>query len=177
MRSRGVTHPSDAPAGSRSQERPRSVDDPDAVLFRKLYPGLRRFAAAAGPLHADPDDLVQQAVANALSSRSLIEYEHPGAYLRMTIINLLRSSGRRARWHSDAVVGDAHGSTSDAYPSDLQLLEHLTTSQRAAVYLVDIEQCTHAEAASILGIAEGSVTMRLRRARQVLRDQLQRTET
>jgi DNA-directed RNA polymerase specialized sigma24 family protein len=34
----------------------------DDELFRALYPGLRRFAAAVGPLEVDPDDLVQDAL-------------------------------------------------------------------------------------------------------------------
>ena len=108
--------------------------DEEAELFRALYPGLRRFAAVAGPVEIDPDDLVQEAVTRALTRGSLTDLENPGAYLRRTIINLA-SNGRRgfARWRAAATRHGSAEPSEDAYPSDLGPLLDLAPQDRAPV--------------------------------------------
>src|SRR5205823_4802816 len=75
-----------------------SAED-DAAVFERLYPALRRFAAATGPIETDPDDLVQEAVSRVLRRHALTDLDDPGAYLRRTIANLASNERRGfARW-------------------------------------------------------------------------------
>lgn len=145
----------------------------DDDLLRDLLPGLRRFAAAWTPLRVDPDDLVQEAVAATLRTRSLTSLEHPAAYLRAAISNLARNHHRTdRRWVAlgpEAV--DAAGPVAvDRYPSDLSLLEAVPPEERALVLLVDIEHLTYAEAAEALDLSVPTVKGRLAAARRTLRE-------
>ena len=65
-------------------------------LFVELYPSLRRFAAVVGDDDMEPDDLVQEALTSALTRGSLSDLDKPGAFLRKSIMNLIRSSRRSA---------------------------------------------------------------------------------
>src|SRR5688500_5746114 len=73
--------------------KPGTGVDNDAKLFEQLYPSLRRFAAVTGGGDTDPDDLVQEAVAQTLRRQSLSSLDHPAAYLRQAIVHL--ASNRR----------------------------------------------------------------------------------
>src|SRR5882757_846422 len=86
----------------------------DGELFTALYPALRRFAGAIRPAGTDADDLVQEALARTLASRSLAGIENPTAYLRTAIVriasNNARGDRRRARrqreqTHAAEIVG------------------------------------------------------------------------
>lgn len=114
--------------------------DADAQIFAALYPSLRRYAAVIGSLSDDPDDLVQKAVARTLRQDKLAELDSPAAYLRRSISNLVINGARsdmsdRSRNH--LVVTDDEWR--DVYPSDLGLLEQLSTTERAVLLLADIE--------------------------------------
>ena len=56
----------------------------------------------------------------------------------------------------------------DALARALEMLPH---AQRAVVVLVDVDDRSYAEAASTLGIPEGTVMSRLHRGRRKLREQ------
>jgi RNA polymerase sigma-70 factor, ECF subfamily len=146
----------------------------DAALFARLYPALRRFAAVTAP-DADPDDLVQEAVARTLRRQPLNALDHPAAYLRRTIVHL--ASNRRrgfARWRSAlARLGRADDSYPPQYASDLTDLLHLSPDDRALLWLVEVEGCTYAEAANQLGITEDAARQRAARARRRLRHELE----
>jgi RNA polymerase sigma-70 factor (ECF subfamily) len=144
--------------------RPAS-QDPDADLFRMLYPSLRRFAATCAPPSLEPDDLVQQAVANALAIQPLCELDHPAAYLRVTIANLARNQHRKDR---NAPRLSEAGIETDAYPSDLAVLGSLSPDDRLALYLVEIERQSYREAADAIGCSEVALRARVMRARRRL---------
>ena len=150
----------------------------DEALFRVIYPGLRRFAAIWGPANMEPDDLVQQAVANALAHGSLHRLDDPAAYLRTTIANVARNLYRRQAPLplDDADLALAVEAAADTYPSDLAELDVLRPHERVALYLVDIERFTHAEAAAILGGSATAMRARTVRARARLRTAIREEE-
>lgn len=144
--------------------------DSDAELFRSLYPSLRRFAAAYAPPSIEPEDLVQQAVANTLAIRSLSSLRDPGAYLRASVANLARNLYRKP-W-PEVGLEDADIAASDHYPSDLGELACLSPLDRAALFLVDVERLPGREAAAALGCSSFALRTRVSRARRTLREAL-----
>ena len=143
----------------------------DAELFEELYPGLRRFAAATAPAETDPDDLVQEAVARTLRSHQLSDLDDAGAYLRRTIANLASNQRRGfARWRlAVARTGRVEEGRSAEYDSDLADLLRVSPEGRAVLFLVEVEGCPYAEAATLLGISEEAARARASRARRQLR--------
>ncbi len=150
----------------------------DEALFRVIYPGLRRFAAIWAPASVEPDDLVQHAAANALARGPLHRLDDPAAYLRSTIANLARNLYRRRNPLplDTADLSLAVEAAADSYPSDLAELDVLRPHERVALYLVDIERFTHAEAAAILGGSAAAMRARTVRARARLRTSIRDEE-
>jgi RNA polymerase sigma-70 factor (ECF subfamily) len=147
----------------------------DDALFEALYPGLRRFAAATGPMEVDPDDLVQEAVARTLRHHTLSELDDAAAYLRRTIVNLASNHRRGlARWRA-ALPRLARDDDSSApeYASDLADLMRLPPQTRALLYLVEVDGCSYAEAAAALDLTEDGARARASRARRRLRMDLE----
>lgn len=146
--------------------------DDDAALFAAAYPALRRFAAVVAPLDLDPDDLVQEAVTRALQVGPLHRLDHPEAYLRRAMVNLAanhnRSKGRERRANV-RLAGAASAGPGSVYPSDLADLERLDPSDRAAVYLADVERLPLALVADALGTNAPAARARVSRARRRLR--------
>jgi DNA-directed RNA polymerase specialized sigma24 family protein len=144
------------------------VDD-DAV-FARVYPALRRFAAVTAP-DADPDDLVQEAVARTLRRHTLGALDHPEAYLRRTIVHLASNRRRSlARWRTaSARLATVEPVTTPAYAGDVADLLRLPPAARALLWLVEVEGCDYSEAASQLGISSEAARQRAARARRALR--------
>jgi RNA polymerase sigma-70 factor (ECF subfamily) len=151
------------------------ASDDDGELFAAAYPGLRRFAAVVAPLDLDPDDLVQEAVTRALRIGPLHALDHPTAYLRRTMVNVAanhnRTKGRERRAHV-RIAGAATDEPGASYPSDLAELDRLDPSDRAALYLADVERLPLAEVADALGTNAPAARARVSRARRRLRQAL-----
>jgi len=145
--------------------------------IRALYPSLRRLAGAVRPREVDADDLVQQALVNALAQRPLEEYSDLGAYLRTAILNLARNQHRtlsvraRAAARLERVVHHA-----PVYPSDLDELRRLPVMDRAVLYLSLVEHRAFAEIAELLGCSEQAARTRSSRATRRLRHALDAAE-
>lgn len=151
----------------RQRDRRRADDE---RRFAEVYASVRRFAAAVGPPGVDPDDLVQEALARALRQGPLDSFDSLGGYLRTTVLNLAR--GHRRSW-SRATRAISRGAwvrpdTTDAYPSDLADLMRLPPETRAVLYLVEVEGCTFAEVAQLLGLTAEAARARASRARRAL---------
>ena len=150
-------------------------DDLDGALFAELYPKLRRFAAVVAPLDLDPDDLLQEAVAQALRAGPLTWLDHPTAYLRRTMTNLAANHNRsrgRARRADLRLITEAASPATETYPSDLAELDRLAPDDRAVLFLADVERLPLAEVAATLGIRPAAARARASRARRRLRDAL-----
>ena len=143
----------------------------DAEIFQSVYPALRRFAAAVRAPGADADDLVQEALARTLATRSLASVDNPLAYLRTTVmrvaINATRSE-RRARRRAERAHVAAHEAM-DSYPSDLDELRSLSPTARAVLYLTVVEGHSYGEAAHTVGCTEAAARQTASRALARLR--------
>lgn len=147
----------------------------DREMFARLYPALRRFAAAVRPPGVEADDLVQEALARALEATDVVALAAPEAYLRTTILHLVsnqrRSEYRRARaferWTSPGVADDP------SYPSDVDALRALPAEDRVVLYLAYVEGRPHREIAEFLGLTEAATRARASRAARQLRASIQ----
>jgi RNA polymerase sigma-70 factor (ECF subfamily) len=147
-----------------------------------LLPRLRRFALALTGAASDADDLVQATCERAI--RHLDKWQ-PGTRLDSWMYriaqnlhrNAIRDGQTRAR-HLEVIANDADG----ARDGEAAMHSHLTLAavhrriaglppeQREVLALVAVEGCSYREAADILELPIGTVTSRLARARQTLKD-------
>lgn len=118
----------------------------DENVFRALYPALRRWAAMAGALDQEPDDLVQEAVLRALRRGPLHALDDPGAYLRRSILNLAtdarRSDGRRRR---ALAFLQRTVETAAAEATDSSCLEGLRPVDRVLLHLARSRASVHVD--------------------------------
>lgn len=147
----------------------------DASIFREIYPGLRAYAAVVGPSEDEPDDLVQEALAKVLKATTLEALDHPGAYLRTTIANLAANRRRKlGRWRGVVVKIRPDVDVAPDYPSDVSFLDVLSPTDRAIIFMTEVEGRTGSEVANILDLTENAVHLRLSRSRAKLREHLSR---
>jgi RNA polymerase sigma-70 factor (ECF subfamily) len=157
--------------------RPDPVTDAD--VFREIYARARRFAAFVAPAGTEPDDLVQDAVARVLAGRPLATIEEPLAYVRATMLNLVRNEHRRRtrerravdRLPGAATAPDDVGRVDDL-AAVLDVLRDLPPAARALVFLVDVEGYATGEAAALVGSSGPAARARLSRSRRAIRRRL-----
>lgn len=148
------------------------VDPDEWRIIDDLYQPLRRFAAVTAPADMEADDLLQEALVRVLRRGPLSQLDHPGAYLRRTMVNLAaehsRGMGRRRRalarvWEADSqTVGPE-------YPSDLAELYRLPPRERASLYLAEVEGYSFKEVGRLLGCSEAAARKGASRGRRRLR--------
>ena len=151
-----------------------SIDERERELITSLYPSLRRIAAVAGSFDVEPDDLVQEALAQTLRRGPISDLDNPLAFLRKTIVNLA-SNQRRSLGRKRKAVGrlSTEESWSPSYPADIEAILDLPPRQRAILYLVEVEDVPYAEAAEQLGITTEAARMLANRARKRARAALE----
>jgi len=145
-----------------------------------LLPKLRRFARGLAGSQADGDDLVQGALAKALTKR---EHWQPGTRLDSWVFRIIQNHwidtvrSKRVRGEvaslDDAMNvvgtdGEAAVESSMAVSRMSVALNQLSDDQRAVVVMVSLEGMSYAAAAEALGIPIGTVMSRLARARAAL---------
>lgn len=147
------------------------------AMFRELYPGLRRFAAAVGDADIEPDDLVQSALARVLERQDIGALDDAGAYLRSVVYSLASNERRRLGRRREAVSRLTRSAAEkDAYPSDLSFLDSVGPTERALLYLVHVEGRSFDDTAELLGMTPQAARARASRARRTLRSALVRRE-
>lgn len=131
------------------------------------------------------DDLAQSAVEKALrNAGQLRDAARVKAWLLQILANCLRDHVRARREHVDLDSMVESMASGDATPEEAQAsaqlvrrvreaVARLPLGQRQVVTLVDLEECTYAEAGEILEIPIGTVMSRLCRARRALREELE----
>ncbi len=153
-------------------------------LFRRYFDGLYRFFRTKldGPI----DDLVQETFLSISRVREDLELRGPfRAYLFATARNTLCSTLRvRARRQDidflTSSVADLGSSASsilarrEEHAAVLDALRRLPTELQIIVELRHFEGMSGPELAETLGLAEGTVRSRLRRATEDLRDSVKR---
>ena len=142
-------------------------------------PGLRAYARALLRDREAADDLVQDTLEAALARQTQWRGDGPlRAWLARILMNRFRDGLRRKRPETivlTLVPDPADLSATRAAEGRLALAEvhaamgRLPEDQRAALLLVALEGMSLAEAASVLGCAEGTLASRLARGRAALR--------
>ena len=135
----------------------RRTDAGEWEVIDVLYPALRRFAAVAAPSDMEPDDLLQEALVHVLRRHALSDLEHPGAYLKRTMVNLAASHSRHMGAQRRALrraAGSAESRAEPSYPSDIAELDALPPRERAALYLAEVEGYHFSEIGRMLGCSE-----------------------
>lgn len=141
---------------------------------------------------ADAEDLVQDTLIRAYRALGSFDGAHPRAWLLTILRNTNINSHRRQRpdllddgdsleRHTPAFGASATPSPEQAV-TDRELGEDLHSAVAAlnpkfstVLLLVDVDELSYAEVADVLGIAVGTVTSRLSRARKRLRSDLNAT--
>jgi RNA polymerase sigma-70 factor (ECF subfamily) len=125
------------------------------------------------------EDFVQETARKALEGAASLQYDsNLRAWFFRILLNTIRDSLRRRKLWVETEIAleyeDLSARTlSIATTVDVQnALSALPAPARAAIVLIDVEEFTILEAASILGVAPGTVCSRLARARSSLRQHL-----
>ena len=152
-------------------------------LYRSQFGALVGFARLLAD-DIDPEEVVQEAFVRVLDRWSRVQdREHPGLYVRRTIVNLVHGRGRRLgsarRWLSRnsrvPVQVSAEAAALDAsYRSAVVMaIRALPQRQRECVVLRYYADCTVPEIAATLGISVGAVKSHLHRAIAAVRPALE----
>lgn len=143
--------------------RSNRLSNDERQIVDVLYQPLRRYAAVVGPIEMEPDDLVQEALLQALRRGPLTELDNPGAYLRRTIVNLAanerRRLGRLRRAVPRLAVDDVH---EVEIPPDVSELLALTPRERAVLFLAHVEGFSFGDIAEMVGSREAATRKWLR---------------
>lgn len=162
-------------------ERPERVSQLDEASFGDFYRRTsRRLWAYAYRVTNDPadtDDIVQEAFCRLLRSGPVgRDEEQLRRYLFRVASNLAVDRGRvLARSATvgvpmDTLIPAAARSVDEQ--DVVRLFQELSARERALLWLAYVEEATHAEIASALGVGRLSVRVLLFRARRHLRDLL-----
>jgi len=149
-------------------------------------PALRRYAWSLTRNQTEADDLVQDALVQALDHADSKSGDGDvRSWLFSIMHNQFISRWRRLRTRAAVLVDDddadvAVGASQQAN-SELQdalhLLDQLPQEQKQVLLLVAVEGLEYAEVAKILKVPVGTVMSRLSRARDKLRDTMDGTKT
>lgn len=154
-----------------------------AEIYREHGEALRRFVLRASNDPSSAEDVVQETVFKVWRAAPTITGSLR-SYLFKTARNVLIDNHRRAssrphmaEWDTDLeTVADASGRINDLLQRILmeEALTRLSSEHRAVVVALHYERCSVAEAASALGIPEGTVKSRafyaVRELRSILRE-------
>jgi RNA polymerase sigma-70 factor (ECF subfamily) len=156
-----------------------------AVLIHEHAPALYRIAyRLVGDCH-DAEDVVQETLRSAWSSRANFERGRGqrawlAAILRRRVIDRWRRAGHRLTLLGDGcedVPTAASDPAASGYTDEMQFaLSQLPTELRESLLLVVVGELTHQETADTLGVPLGTVLSRVSRARQRLRKQLRKLQ-
>ena len=150
------------------------------ALFVVEYPKMVALAAAVSGSRSYGEDIAQDAMGRLNRHWAKVQgYDKPGAWLRRTTINLALSQRRQLVSEAKAVLrlGSPVVALPPVEPADATVWDavaKLPKNQRAAVALHFLEDQSITEIADILDIAPSTARVHLHRARQTLRDHLER---
>lgn len=165
----------------------RSVDPQIEKEIIALLPRLRRFALALTRSAAAADDLAQTTLERAIAN---LDKWEPGTRLDSWMYriahNLFRNDRRNetARGSKLEIVANDIERTTDGERAVVARLEFTAVSaaiaqlpgeQREALLLVAVEGLSYREAAEVTGASVAAVTSRIARAREALREVVERS--
>ncbi len=147
-------------------------------LYRREFGSLVRFGVAVtGDLHRG-EEVAQQAFIQVWDRLDdLRDSTAGGAYLRKTLLNLVRHNSRRRATEQRVVrpVSDRHDRQPDhaSRMVMVQALRRLPLRQRACVVLRYYDDLTEAQTAEILGVSVGTVKSQTHKALRRLRQEVE----
>jgi RNA polymerase sigma-70 factor (ECF subfamily) len=153
--------------------------------LNRMRPRLYRLAYAWCHDSHLADDLVQDALSKAITTRSSLKEPRAMECWLMSILNnCWRDHLRARRPHEDIEQWSESLESLLPGPEDQYAEQQLAfqvrraigalpLSQRQVLTLIDIEDCSYAEVAAILQVPAGTVMSRLSRARLALKESLQ----
>lgn len=150
-----------------------------AELFGRHHRRLYHLARATTRTAEDADDALQDAMLAA--HRGAASFRHDaavGSWLHRIVVNACLDGLRRRRLPTMSVPDADFGSVGDRTPqvdtavTVRRALMRLPVEQRAAILAVDMQGYSVADAAALLGVAEGTIKSRCARARARLADLL-----
>lgn len=126
------------------------------------------------------EDLVQETARKALERVASLQHDRNlRAWLFRILLNTIRDLLKRKKLWVESEIElepeDHHSASRLSFATTVDVrnaLSALPTPARAVVLLIDIEEFTIFEAATILGVPPGTISSRLARARSRLRQQL-----
>jgi RNA polymerase sigma factor (sigma-70 family) len=162
----------------------RRADDDKAFerLYERHVRDVYRYAAAMLGAAADAEDVTQTTFLNAYRAfKSGTRPEKPQSWLIAIAHNVCRQRFRQSqrRPHEvafDERVGEGEAAAESTAPSAEDLrraLSELPPNQRAAIVMRELEGCSYAEIAEVLGTTVSALETLLFRARRALREQLE----
>lgn len=147
------------------------VDHPEQV-FRDYFHSVYRVALSMSGNHTDAEDITQEVFVAII--RALPKFRGD-AKLSTWIYRITMRVGTRwlARRGAATEVAPSPSALDCTIPIDLvNALRKLPTNLRIVIQLVGIEGLSHAEAADVLAIPEGTVASRMHYARKRLTELL-----
>jgi len=124
-------------------------------LYRASYDPMVRLAYLLVGSQPLAEELVQEAFVRIRGH--LDRVEHPGAYLRSTVVNLARNQLRRRALERDVAARARPETSVDEVDELSDALAALPYRQRAVLVLRYYQGCSEAEIASMLGCRPGTV--------------------
>jgi RNA polymerase sigma factor (sigma-70 family) len=151
------------------------MTSPDEQIYEKYSEELIRFATfLVGP--SDAPDVLSEAMLKVLASNAWADATHHRAYLHRAVLNEARMAhrhrSRRRSYEERAARRDETLEPATPRPEVVAAVEHLSTRQRAVVFLTYWDDLDPVSVARVLGISEGAVRRHLARARSSLRRSL-----
>ena len=158
------------------------VENAGLTTFEKnveaTIPALRRYARALTRDSEVADDLVEHTLLQAIRSKHLFR---DGVVRDWLYSVLIKRNGDRLRLLAQPTLSPLKGNGSsdvtgvDAEGQDIErALSALVEEERNALLLVVLEGLTYSEVAEVQGVAIGTVTSRLARARDAIKNALDR---
>ncbi|AYD01432.1 RNA polymerase sigma factor [Neorhizobium sp. NCHU2750] len=168
---------------SRNSAAAREDDDPAPVAFETrilaLLPQLRRYARSLTRSDTESEDLLQDCVEKALSSRSQWRGTNFRAWAYRIMTNLHLNARRNRARHPSVTLDETEidhlsGSTGDPLEQGrlARSLASLAPDARVVLMLVVVEGHSYQDVADMLDIPIGTVMSRLSRARAALRENM-----
>ena len=153
-------------------------------LVDQYYDFVGRSLRSLGVPEGEVDDAAQQVFLVAARRLGEIEVDRERSFLFQTVVRIA-SRARRTVQRRRESPHDESFEMSDPRPTPDELVDHrrarvvlvrvLSTMDldlRTVFVLCELEELTMAEAAATLGLANGTVASRLRRARDVFRERI-----
>src|SRR5215471_10135217 len=168
--------------GAAKADKVMGEKDPFGAALIACLPRLRRYATALVGNASTADDLVQDCIERALRrSASLRDVQRMGGWLRSILHNLHIDGIRRGRDLTNSVEITDLENTLSTPPEDrgasidfLKGFDTLSVEHKQVLLLAGLEGLDYREIGEELKIPIGTVMSRLARARERLRDTLER---